>query len=363
MHYKILLMLFIILTPLSHALAQEAVDRYRIELIVLLHLDHREEAFEVDSLVDYSSALDFLAPPTEQEEDESDPDDAATTQVGDERPASPGAEAVNSGETGPGIDLEAGPEEEAEPISRVTHVPELGEQMQDAWRRLRLSGPFRPLQSLAWEQDVAAPFPTLRLHDDVVVLVEDPWAEERAALDAAGTEAPGIATAEPGPARPPQPESPAAVAQPGAPEGEEALPPALSHYRLDGTATLTRSRFLHLALSLELREPVFRDTLPGDAAAASRLAPPDPAADTESMEPPVPDAFRVYRLDQTRQVRTGRMEYFDGPVLGVLAWITRVRAPEDQGDDQEPAPGQSLSRKDQGTAARGAANLGSGAIR
>jgi hypothetical protein len=32
----------------------------------------------------------------------------------------------------------------------------------------------------------------------------------------------------------------------------------------------------------------------------------------------------VYRLEQTRPVRTGRMEYFDGPVLGVLAWITDI---------------------------------------
>ena len=28
--------------------------------------------------------------------------------------------------------------------------------------------------------------------------------------------------------------------------------------------------------------------------------------------------------EQSRQVRSQRMEYFDGPVIGVLAWITTI---------------------------------------
>jgi hypothetical protein len=38
----------------------------------------------------------------------------------------------------------------------------------------------------------------------------------------------------------------------------------------------------------------------------------------------VPTSFLVHRLEQSRVVRTGRMEYFDGPVLGVLAWVTDI---------------------------------------
>jgi hypothetical protein len=51
--------------------------------------------------------------------------------------------------------------------------------MQEAWRRLRLSAPFRPQQYLSWEQGNQEPFPALRIHDLEVVLVKDPKARER----------------------------------------------------------------------------------------------------------------------------------------------------------------------------------------
>ena len=66
----------------------------------------------------------------------------------------------------------------------VVHIEQLGEVMQDAWRRLRLSGPFRPVVSLAWEQGSTPPFPQLRMHDANVVLTQDPWAAIRARLQA-----------------------------------------------------------------------------------------------------------------------------------------------------------------------------------
>ena len=34
--------------------------------------------------------------------------------------------------------------------------------------------------------------------------------------------------------------------------------------------------------------------------------------------------FLVHGLEQSRQVRSARMEYFDGPVIGVLAWVTTI---------------------------------------
>ena len=189
--------------------------------------------------------------------------------------------------------------------------------MTEAWRRLRLSAPFRPLQYLSWEQGSNAPFPVLRVHDLESVLVEDPWAEQRLALAEADS-APTFGDA-------------AALAE----DGEEAaLPDPISYYRLDGTVSLTRSRFLHLSIVAEWREPVYDDD-PGTLIAA--------ASDTSVTAPdiresaPRPRAFLVHRLEQSRPVRSGRMEYFDGPVLGVLAWVSDIsdtvveEAPEQAG--------------------------------
>ena len=46
--------------------------------------------------------------------------------------------------------------------------------------------------------------------------------------------------------------------------------------------------------------------------------------ESESGEPelPLPTSFLIHKLKQSRQVKSQRMEYFDIPVLGVLAWIT-----------------------------------------
>lgn len=245
MRYRILLNLFLLIclsAPLADAAAQ---SRYRVEIIVLTHLEHDEQPRVVQALEDFSSATDFLASPAEA------------------------AERGDGAESGNGVPLVAG----AVQWNALVHLPELGPQMQDAWRRLRLSEPFRPLQYLAWEQGGSAPFPTLRLHDLEVLQTQ-----------AAGVEAP--------------------TAQVRNPDDGADEPPPVLYYRLDGAASLTRSRFLHLAVAVELREP-------GGGALDPSL---DPAA----------TSFLVHRLEQSRVIRTGRMEYFDGPVLGVLAWVTDV---------------------------------------
>jgi hypothetical protein len=197
-------------------------------------------------------------------------------------------------------------------LDAVVHVEEMGPEMQEAWRRLRLSGPFRPLQYLAWEQGSNAPFPTLRLHDPEVVLVEDPWAAERLAAAApTGSAAP----------------------QAGEQDVVDSLPDPIVYYRLDGTARLSRSRFLHLALAVEWREPLF-DTSQPAMGIPSAL----PAESDGLRAEPQPSGFLVHRLEQSRPVRTERMEYFDGPVLGVLAWITRVtETSEDVLAGQDPS--------------------------
>lgn len=271
MRNKLLLIsVLLILAGLQSAAAQDR-SRYRVEIIVLNHLQHDALPDEVTRLQDYSAALDFLAPAAGDGDEDGG-------EAGDEN----GGAGQESGPAEVSGELAADGEPAIDPEPAVAHLPEMGPEMKEAWRRLRLSGPFRPLQFLAWEQSGDAPFPVLRLHDLEVVHSEDPWAELR--------HTPGSVAA------PPLSEAAGGSGVEEAAVG--ALPPPVHFYRLDGSVSLTRGRFLRLALSLELREPV-------PAAAA-------------------PPAFRVHRLEQTRSVRIGRMEYFDGPVLGVLAWVTRV---------------------------------------
>jgi hypothetical protein len=259
-------------------------SRYRVEIIVLSHLEHDAQPRTAQRLEDFSAALDYLTPPAE-------PRDANERAAGDaaETPADLADDTGDVAESG------AAPGAETDPWNVVVHVPELGERMQDAWRRLRLSGPFRPLQFLAWEQGGNGPIPTLRLHDLEVVLSEDPWAASRAA----------------------QAEPAASAAQGQAPVDGADVPPPIRYYRLDGTASLTRSRFLHLSLAVELREPLYAGATPG-------REPPRSAGAPDAPVEPAPTSFLLHRLEQSRVVRTGRMEYFDGPVLGVLAWVTDI---------------------------------------
>ena len=331
MRYSVFLILFITCLAASPLAAQAPAPpdepRYRVELIVLMHLDHGAEADRMRWLEDYSSALDLLAPEPEGEDPEavegSEPagEPAAPPEAGGASAFDPAASADPGAAAG---DLAQAEEAEVDPLGGVVHVPELGAQMQDAWRRLRLSGPFRPLQYLAWEQGASAPFPTLRVHDEEAVLVQDPWAAERAALEAvaATMDEPVV----------PAPGNEADAEFTGDAE-DTGLPPPIRYFRLDGTAQLTRSRFLHLALNLEWREPVYGPASgsTSDAGLAGAPAPPPdfPPAGTPALadaSQPPPDAFDIWRLAQSRQVRLRRMEYFDGPVLGVLAWVTRVNA-------------------------------------
>jgi hypothetical protein len=91
---------------------------------------------------------------------------------------------------------------------------------------------------------------------------------------------------------------------------------------------LRRTRFLHLDLDLVLREAVFDDpaeALPPVLSQGSRPG--------ELEEAPEPTSFLIHKLEQSRQVKSNRMEYFDGAVLSALAWISSV-AVEDEADDE-----------------------------
>lgn len=227
MRYKILLIIFLSVIVGAPSVVAADKSRYRVEIIVLSHLQHDAVPEEMTGLRDYSAALDFLAPAVEGDGEAPDGQDAASA-----------ADGIPAAGYAPGAEEAVG-EPETDPWQEVLHLPEMGPEMQEAWRRLRLSGPFRPLQFLAWEQGGDAPFPSLRVHDLEVVHSEDPWVEEREALALASQEREDRRGDGP--------------AYPGAPEDADSLPPPIRQYRLDGTAMLRRSRFLHLALELELQ--------------------------------------------------------------------------------------------------------------
>jgi hypothetical protein len=309
--HKLIYILFLCLFACS-LWAQDT--RYRVEVLVLTHLKSVEPAAEVDEIRDYSSALDFLTPIGEPEEGESVDETTGLTD----------ATVVTQQEATAG-DPSTVAEAEPDP-NEVVHHEEMSDVMQEAWRRLRLSAPFRPQQYLSWEQGNQEPFPALRIHDLEVVLVKDPKARERLKMieaDLLEDESekrkketlfvtPGGTAPEPAAGLIDLPQGPEA---PPEPERFDTAP----YYRLDGTVKLRRSRFLHLDLDLQMREGIWE---------------PEPlevvARDPVIFERAGPTLFLVHELQQSRQVKSERMEYFDGPVLSVLAFITAIKV--DSGD-------------------------------
>lgn len=322
MKYVTLLMFFILFSASTALQAQDL--RYRVELLVLLHLDHGEPPDRADWLTDYSAAIDLLAPEEEPPLPCPDPESNAeetTLDGGDpglaaagEAIASPGdATAVPEG--GPDALLTEPPPPDPNALFRVE---EMGPEMQDAWRRLRLSAGFRPLQYLSWEQGSQAPFPEIRVHGEEVAFVDDPYAELRAAALEAELETGIQEDTEAVPAGTQDGGDDPACEEPET----DPFPEPTVHFALDGSASLVRSRFLHLQLDMQIREPIFEAEAAGDGLLPLRSA--DPEGMEAVLVPPRPTGFDIHHLDQRRQVRSGRMEYFDSPVMGVLAWITPI---------------------------------------
>lgn len=264
MIYRIFLIVFL---TLFYSLCSAGEKRYRVEILVLSHLQHEAAPSNAGWLRDFSSALEF-------------PQDEEGTETQDD-------------------ELLPDEDQPAEPWADVIAVESMGDAMREAWRRLRLSAQFRPEQYLSWEQSVEEPFPSLRFHDLEVVLIDDPYADLRK-IDAFEAE----------------------------------LPDPTLFYRIDGTVMLRRSRFLHLELDLELRQPLFDEQ---QSTPALNLG-----DENESGQPerPFSKSFLIHKLKQSRQVKSQRMEYFDSPVLGVLAWITSFELEDEaEGNADRVKPG------------------------
>ena len=294
--------------------------RYRVEILVLSLLQHEAVPSDSEWLREFSSSLDFL----KGEEGEETQDGDARVELpmvnsGDDEKLADGQTDTETA-TGQETDSELFPDEDLpeEPWADVIAVESMSDVMLEAWRRLRLSAQFRPEQYLSWEQGADEPFPSLRIHDLEVLLIDDPYADLREieAVDAEEeieredektvvfTDQTNELTGD------------AIAHADDESAGESELPEPTLFYRIDGTVMLRRMRFLHLDLDLELRQAVFDELLLTPTSIVN--------GESESVEPelPLPTSFLIHKLKQSRQVKSQRMEYFDSPVLGVLAWIT-----------------------------------------
>jgi hypothetical protein len=103
---------------------------------------------------------------------------------------------------------------------------------------------------------------------------------------------------------------------------------------LQGELSLYLSRYLHLAVKLQLDAPT-------DAVAENTLSPADINTDYGYSSEIVSYPVR-YRIDEDRIFRNGDLRYFDHPKFGVLAKITRFEEEETPVDGEMLGSGELL---------------------
>lgn len=155
--------------------------------------------------------------------------------------------------------------------------------MDGVWRRLRSSRAYRPLVFAAWLQNRTDYYPPMRIHNEIL-------------LDQQLLSPTNIMIAEL--------------------EAEDPLAAYMStFYQLDGTLQLRRSRFLHLHLDLELRQQN-----------AVNVIQPSFFSDVDTPEPSDVTQRKIFSLQQNRQIRSGRLHYFDTPHFGALVFVSAISA-------------------------------------
>lgn len=155
--------------------------------------------------------------------------------------------------------------------------------MDGVWSRLRSSKGYRPLVFAAWQQNRTDYYPPMRVHDEIL-------------LDQQLQSPTNIMIAEL--------------------EAEDPLAAYMSsYYQLDGALQLRRSRFLHLHLDFELRQQIVSNVIQASLSSAGNT--PEPSDVTQR---------KIFSLKQNRQIRTGRLHYFDTPYFGALVFVTALSA-------------------------------------
>ena len=109
-----------------------------------------------------------------------------------------------------------------------------------------------------------------------------------------------------------------------------ATPPA----GLEGELTLYLSRYLHLAIKLQLDESFAEEPAENDIEQTTIRSSFDDGYYDYDRDEPVSYPVR-FRIDEDRIFRNGELRYFDHPKFGVLAKITRVEEEETDPDADE----------------------------
>ncbi len=200
------------------------------------------------------------------------------------------------------------------------------------WTRLERLADYEPLLRLTFEQTMFDYHPAVRVHNEEVMGRELHFPADIVYLDLAS-----YPPAEPNDPDPPGVDLFATYMQP--------------LYQLDGTLRMRRSRFLHLDLDLEYRLPgpawdrEFDRLKPGfewvgNAPAIDATDVPDmPVVPAQvivndaahvvldpALEPPLAEPFDLYRLQQSRQIKSNTLQYFDSAFLGAIVRVTPIAA-------------------------------------
>lgn len=296
----------------AEAEAEEALEQYRVELIVFEYGDSLAGSTEDWSAprdpADDTASGDASDADTGTEADtEADTEASAGARHRDGRPqrrpatdaTSPGTSGDAAGETGNGDDQPEGR------VFRFMPLPEEELELGELYRRLGNTDGYEPLLHVAWQQPGYDPQTARPL--DLSRLAQLPE-------------------------------------------------------RLQGEARLYRSRFLHLQLDLELwsepgraltaaetatTEPLFPDRGRQSAGEPDRGRP-DAGEPLDALEPD------VYRLSERRKLRSGELHYYDHPRYGVLAKVTPVEVEEEPAGEPgtgerapaDPAPTDASSTSD-----------------
>jgi len=162
------------------------------------------------------------------------------------------------------------------------------QRMEGVWRRLRNSKGYRPLVYSSWVQNNIDYYPPFRVHDEVVI-----DSQIRAPTNIV-------------------------VADLQAQDPLQAF--RSNFYRLDGSVQLRLSRFLHINLNLEYRVPASNANRPQGEVFNSQAA-----VGEGTLVQDLPE-YNVYRLKQSRQVTTDRLQYFDSPWFGALIMVIPIAA-------------------------------------
>ncbi|MEE4330659.1 MAG: CsiV family protein, partial [Wenzhouxiangella sp.] len=177
------------------------------------------------------------------------------------------------------------------------NLPRLSPDMQSVWERLERSGAFEPRAWRAWHQLLGREqrSQAVRIHDQQVLRGD--WLQTLSVgpLD---------------PADDPGTERGMLV------RGGDWLPEP--EFRLDGSIRIYQTQFMHAASNLTWREPIESDLRP---------------LVLDHLEQGL---FRQHRLEQSRAIRPGRLEYFDSSWLGILLKVTPL---EIQGEPAENPDG------------------------